>query len=75
MRKVVIQTDRSDYLYHFFINHNKDGTRTLTIKSQWTGAKNPDELQTRFQSTLGEDQWDELILMLHASLVNEGGLQ
>lgn len=71
MNKFVLQSERSDYLYHFSVNNNLDGTRTLTVKSQWLGAKNPDDLQTRFQCTFKQHDWDELISRLQDLITNE----
>lgn len=68
MHKLVIQTNRTDYLYHFKTQKNRDGTQTLTVQSQWCGAKNPHDLQTRWQCTLGPDEWSELISFMEDSL-------
>lgn len=59
MSKLVLQLTDT-YLLHFTLSEWND-TRTLTIESQWTGAKDPDGLQRRYQVTLEKDQWDEVI--------------
>ena len=62
MKKIVIQLTDS-YLLRFTLNEWGEH-RTLKVESQWTGAKNPDGLQTRTQLTLDKDQWDELCSFL-----------
>lgn len=57
--KLVIQA-RHDYLLHFTSTVHDDGTTTIKIESQWTGAKDPNGLQTRWQATLDNDEWFEI---------------
>ena len=64
--KLVIQT-RHDYLLHFTSTAHEDGTTTIKIESQWTGAKDPNGLQTRWQATLGNDEWLEV-----ANFISDG---
>jgi len=58
--KLVIQATH-DYLLHFTSIAHDDGTTTIKIESQWTGAKDPNGLQTRWQATLRNDEWLEVI--------------
>lgn len=53
-----------DYSYHFTVTDNGDGTKTLTVQSQWTGAKDPNELQTRWQGTMNYEDWVEVTALL-----------
>ena len=48
------------YRYHFTVTDHNDGTKTLKVQSQWDGAKDPNELQTRWQVTLSNEDWVEV---------------
>jgi hypothetical protein len=62
MRTFVLQLTDT-YLLHFTLTDT--GTyRTVRIDSQWTGAKDPGGLQTKYQFTLDRDQYDQLINFL-----------
>jgi len=65
MNKLVLQLTDT-YLLHFTLSECGE-TRTLKVQSQWTGAKDPDGLQTRYQVTLDQDQLDELSSFLKAA--------
>jgi len=54
----------NNYFYHFTVTEHEDGTKTLKVESQWTGAKNPNELQTRWQATLSNEDWVEVASIL-----------
>ena len=55
MKQVVQVTDT--YLLHFTTIQHENGTKTFRVESQWTGAKDPEGLQTRWQATLTNQQW------------------
>lgn len=59
MSKLVLQLTDT-YLLHFTLTETGE-YRTVRIDSQWTGAKDPGGLQTKYQFTLDQDQFDELI--------------
>lgn len=52
------------YVLHFTYFDHPDGTRTVRVESQWTGAKDPDGLQTKWQATLGKDEWADVATFL-----------
>lgn len=58
LKKVFQLTD--SYLLHVTVTHHDDDNATVLFQSQWLGAKNPDELQNRYQVTMTNDQWAEL---------------
>lgn len=62
MKHIVQVTDT--YLYHFTVTDHDDGTKTLKVESQWTGAKDPKGLQTRWQVTLSNEEWVEVSALL-----------
>lgn len=62
MKKLVLQLTDS-YLLHFTVTDWKDN-KTLRIESQWTGSKDPEGLQRKFQVTLEKDALDELTTFL-----------
>ena len=62
MKKLVLQLTDS-YLLHFTVTDWKD-SKTLRIESQWTGSKDPDGLQKKFQVTLEKDALNELTTFL-----------
>lgn len=55
MKQVIQVTDT--YLLHFTTIQHENGTKTFRVESQWTGAKDPEGLQTRWQATLTNQQW------------------
>lgn len=61
--KHIAQTTNT-YSYHFTVTDHGDGTKTLKVESQWTGAKDPNGLQTRWQATLKYEDWVELTALL-----------
>ena len=62
MKKLVLQLTDS-YLLHFTVTDWKNN-KTLKIESQWTGSKDPDGLQKKFQVTLEKDALNELTTFL-----------
>jgi hypothetical protein len=62
MKHIVQATD--NYFYHFTVTEHEDGTKTLKVESQWTGAKDPNGLQTRWQATLRNEDWVEVASLL-----------
>ena len=60
--KIVLQLTDT-YVLHFTLT-DVDEYRTLRIESQWTGAKDPNGLQTRWQATLKYEEWVELTALL-----------
>lgn len=62
MKKLVIQLTDT-YLLHFTVTDWKNN-KTLKIESQWTGSKDPDGLQKKFQVTLEKDALNELTTFL-----------
>ena len=54
------------YTLHFTVTDWQD-TKTVMVESQWSGAKNPDVLQTRFQVTLSKENLKELSKFLSES--------
>ena len=62
MKKLVIQLTDT-YLMHFTVTDWKNN-KTLKIESQWTGSKDPDGLQKKFQVTLEKDALNELTTFL-----------
>jgi hypothetical protein len=62
LSKLTIQLTDS-YLLHFTVSDWKD-SKTLKVESQWTGAKNPDDLQTKVQITLEKEKLNQLTTFL-----------
>ena len=62
MKQVIQVTDT--YLLHFTTIPHNNGTKTVRVESQWTGAKDPDGLQTRWQATLTNKQWANIAGLL-----------
>lgn len=62
MKHVAQVTDT--YLYHFTVTDHGDGTKTLKVQSQWTEAKDPNDLQTRWQCTMKYEDWVEVTGLL-----------
>ena len=62
MKKLVIQLTDT-YLMHFTVTDWGEH-KTLKIDSQWTGAKDPEGLQKKFQVTLEKDALNELTTFL-----------
>ena len=62
MKKLVLQLTDS-YLLHFTVTDWKNN-KTLKIESQWTGSKDPDGLQKKFQVTLEKDALNKLTTFL-----------
>ena len=58
MKLVIQATD--NYLLHFTSIEHDDGTTTIKIESQWTDVKDPNKLHTKWQATLGTDEWSEI---------------
>ena len=54
------------YTLHFTVTDWQD-TKTVMVESQWSEAKNPDVLQTRFQVTLSKENLKELSKFLSES--------
>lgn len=52
------------YVYHFTVTEHDNGTKTLKVQSQWTGAKDPDGLQTRWQATLRNEEWADIATLI-----------
>ena len=65
MKTLVIQLTDS-YLLHLTVTDWKD-TKTLKFSSQWTGAKHPYALQSRFQVTMSKDQLNEVVKFVEES--------
>ena len=62
MKQVIQVTDT--YLLHFTTIQHENGTKTFRVESQWTGAKDPEGLQTRWQATLTNQQWANIAGLL-----------
>ena len=62
MNTIIKATD--NYFFHFTVTEHNDGTKTLKVESRWTGAKNPNDLQTRWQATLSNEDWVEAASIL-----------
>lgn len=62
VNKLTIQLTDS-YFLHFTVSDWQD-SKTLKVESQWTGAKNPEDLQTKVQITLEKDKLNQLTTFL-----------
>jgi len=49
----------TDFNYIVAVRDHEQG-RTVTIYSQWLGAKRPDEYQCQVQMTLQREDWDRI---------------
>lgn len=54
-----------DYNYLITVRDHDQG-RTVTIYSQWLGAKRPDEYQCQAQMTLQREDWNHIADALKA---------
>jgi len=41
-----------------------EGYKSLSVESQWSGARDPDGLQTRFHVVLSDEHWREVLAYL-----------
>jgi hypothetical protein len=62
MKQILQVTD--SYLLHCEVQPSYPEGHTLTIHSQWTGAKDPNGLQKKYQVTLGKENLNRLINLL-----------
>lgn len=66
MKQTLQVTD--SYILHCEVQPSYPEGHTLTIQSQWTGAKDPKGLQKKYQTTLSQENLNKLI-----NLLIEGG--
>lgn len=53
--KTIIELSK-DYRLHLSVKEFKKGSYSVRLGSQWLGAKDPKEVQTRYQVTLTKKQ-------------------